>query len=94
MLAAFTKLYADQHAAHGIRMNNVLSGFIDSLPGKDCGRAEQLHDWPEHPHRRRHHALGVGSAARRAGVVTGAGAAIHNSSAAASRGTFLASGPQ
>lgn len=31
-LAGFTKLYADQYAADGIRMNNVLPGFIDSLP--------------------------------------------------------------
>ena len=31
-LAAFTKLYADGHAAHNIRMNNVLPGFINSLP--------------------------------------------------------------
>ena len=38
-LAAFTKLYADQQAAHGIRMNNVLPGFIDSLPEKDDRRA-------------------------------------------------------
>ena len=38
-LAAFTKLYADQHAARGIRMNNVLPGFIDSLPEKDDRRA-------------------------------------------------------
>jgi NAD(P)-dependent dehydrogenase (short-subunit alcohol dehydrogenase family) len=34
-LAAFTKLYADQHAADNVRMNNVLPGFIDSLPEKD-----------------------------------------------------------
>jgi NAD(P)-dependent dehydrogenase (short-subunit alcohol dehydrogenase family) len=34
-LAAFTKLYADQYAAQGLRMNNVLPGFIDSLPEKD-----------------------------------------------------------
>jgi NAD(P)-dependent dehydrogenase (short-subunit alcohol dehydrogenase family) len=33
-LAAFTKLYADQYAAAGLRMNNVLPGFIDSLPEK------------------------------------------------------------
>lgn len=33
-LAAFTKLYADRYAAEGIRMNNVLPGFIDSLPEK------------------------------------------------------------
>jgi NAD(P)-dependent dehydrogenase (short-subunit alcohol dehydrogenase family) len=31
-LAAFTKIFADEHAAHGIRMNNVLPGWIDSLP--------------------------------------------------------------
>jgi len=31
-LAAFAKLYADEQAAHGIRMNNVLPGFVDSLP--------------------------------------------------------------
>jgi NAD(P)-dependent dehydrogenase (short-subunit alcohol dehydrogenase family) len=31
-LASFTKLYADQYAADGIRMNNVLPGFIDSFP--------------------------------------------------------------
>jgi len=34
-LAGFTKLYADKHAASGIRMNNVLPGFIDSLPEKE-----------------------------------------------------------
>jgi NAD(P)-dependent dehydrogenase (short-subunit alcohol dehydrogenase family) len=31
-LAAFTKLYADKYAPENIRMNNVLPGFIDSLP--------------------------------------------------------------
>jgi NAD(P)-dependent dehydrogenase (short-subunit alcohol dehydrogenase family) len=31
-LAAFTKLFADRHAADNVRMNNVLPGFIDSLP--------------------------------------------------------------
>ncbi len=31
-LASFCKLYADQYAAKNIRMNNVLPGFIDSLP--------------------------------------------------------------
>ncbi len=35
-LAAFAKLYADQHAASNIRINNVLPGFIDSLPVKDA----------------------------------------------------------
>jgi NAD(P)-dependent dehydrogenase (short-subunit alcohol dehydrogenase family) len=38
-LAAFTKLYADAHAAKGIRINNVLPGFIDSLPEKPEFRA-------------------------------------------------------
>lgn len=31
-LAAFSKLFADRYAADNIRMNNVLPGFIDSLP--------------------------------------------------------------
>lgn len=31
-LGSFTKLYADTYAADGIRMNNVLPGFIDSYP--------------------------------------------------------------
>lgn len=34
-LAAFTKLFADRYAAENIRMNNVLPGFIDSLPEKE-----------------------------------------------------------
>ncbi len=34
-LAAFTKLFADKYAADSIRMNNVLPGFIDSLPEKE-----------------------------------------------------------
>ena len=33
-LAAFTKLFSDQYAVDNIRMNNVLPGFIDSLPEK------------------------------------------------------------
>jgi NAD(P)-dependent dehydrogenase (short-subunit alcohol dehydrogenase family) len=33
-LAAYTKLYADKYAEDNIRMNNVLPGFIDSLPEK------------------------------------------------------------
>lgn len=33
-LAAFSKLFADKYAAENIRMNNVLPGFIDSLPEK------------------------------------------------------------
>ena len=38
-LAAFTKLFADKYAAENIRMNNVLPGFIDSLPEKEEFRA-------------------------------------------------------
>jgi NAD(P)-dependent dehydrogenase (short-subunit alcohol dehydrogenase family) len=34
-LAAFTKLFADQHAASRVRMNNVLPGWIDSLPERE-----------------------------------------------------------
>jgi NAD(P)-dependent dehydrogenase (short-subunit alcohol dehydrogenase family) len=33
-LASFAKLYADRYAKNGIRMNNILPGFIDSLPEK------------------------------------------------------------
>ena len=38
-LAAFAKLYADAYAAENIRMNNILPGFIDSLPEKEEFRA-------------------------------------------------------
>ena len=38
-LAAFTKLFADRYAAENIRMNNVLPGFIDSLPEQEEFRA-------------------------------------------------------
>lgn len=38
-LAAFTKLWADEYAARGLRMNNVLPGFISSLPEKEERRA-------------------------------------------------------
>ncbi len=38
-LAAFTKLFADAHAGQNVRMNNVLPGFIDSLPEKAERRA-------------------------------------------------------
>lgn len=51
-LAAFTKLVADKYAADGIRMNNILPGFIDSRPEKAefrsripmgrYGRAEEI----------------------------------------------------
>lgn len=38
-LAAFTKLYSDKYASENIRMNNVLPGFIDSLPETEDRRA-------------------------------------------------------
>lgn len=38
-LAGYTKLVADKYAAEGVRMNNVLPGFIDSLPEKEDRRA-------------------------------------------------------
>ncbi|MCQ4631918.1 SDR family oxidoreductase [Shinella sp. CPCC 100929] len=34
-LASFTKVFADTYAAENIRMNNVLPGWIDSLPATD-----------------------------------------------------------
>ncbi len=34
-LASFTKLFADAYAAKNVRMNNVLPGWIDSLPESD-----------------------------------------------------------
>jgi NAD(P)-dependent dehydrogenase (short-subunit alcohol dehydrogenase family) len=39
-LAAFTKLFADRYAADNVRMNNILPGFIDSLPEKEEFRAK------------------------------------------------------
>ena len=33
-LAGYTKLFTNKFAAEGIRMNNILPGFIDSLPEK------------------------------------------------------------
>lgn len=38
-LAAYTKIFADTHAADNIRMNNVLPGWIDSLPATEERRA-------------------------------------------------------
>ena len=40
-LAAYTKLFADEYAARNIRMNNVLPGWIDSLPKQDA-RSEMV----------------------------------------------------
>ncbi|MBK5009430.1 SDR family oxidoreductase [Pseudomonas sp. S60] len=37
-LAAFSKIYADTYAADNIRINNVLPGWIDSLPATDQRR--------------------------------------------------------
>ena len=38
-LAAYTKLFADEYAARKVRMNNVLPGWIDSLPATEERRA-------------------------------------------------------
>ena len=38
-LAAFTKLFTDSYAADNVRMNNVLPGWIDSLPATEERRA-------------------------------------------------------
>lgn len=53
-LAAFTKLVTDKYAPSGIRMNNILPGFVDSRPEKPefraripmgrYGRAEEIAD--------------------------------------------------
>lgn len=34
-LASFTKIFADSYAAKNVRMNNVLPGWIDSLPATE-----------------------------------------------------------
>lgn len=34
-LAAFTKIFADTYAVDNVRMNNILPGWIDSLPGTE-----------------------------------------------------------
>jgi NAD(P)-dependent dehydrogenase (short-subunit alcohol dehydrogenase family) len=39
-LAAFTKLFADKYAADNVRMNNILPGFIDSLPENEARRRQ------------------------------------------------------
>ena len=51
-LASFTKIFADTYAADNVRMNNVLPGWIDSLPATEerrtsvpmrrYGRAEEI----------------------------------------------------
>jgi len=51
-LSAFVKLFADQYAKDGIRMNNILPGFIDSfdvsdeirsmIPAKREGRVNEI----------------------------------------------------
>ncbi|MEO6564609.1 MAG: SDR family oxidoreductase [Casimicrobiaceae bacterium] len=38
-LGSFCKLFADQEAPHGIRMNNLLPGFIDTRPVNEAIRA-------------------------------------------------------
>jgi NAD(P)-dependent dehydrogenase (short-subunit alcohol dehydrogenase family) len=41
-LAAFTKIFTDTHAADNIRMNNVLPGWIDSVPMRRYGKVEEI----------------------------------------------------
>jgi len=38
-LAGFTKLFSDKFAGRNVRMNNILPGFIDSLPEREDRRA-------------------------------------------------------
>ncbi|MBP9942150.1 MAG: SDR family oxidoreductase [Comamonas sp.] len=38
-LASFTKLFVDEYGRHNVRMNNVLPGWINSLPEKEERRA-------------------------------------------------------
>jgi len=38
-LAAYTKVFADQYAADNVRMNNILPGWIDSLPATEERRS-------------------------------------------------------
>lgn len=38
-LASFSKIFADQYAAKNIRLNNVLPGWIDSLPATEERRS-------------------------------------------------------
>ena len=37
-LAAFTKVFADRYAPDNVRMNNILPGWIDSLPATEARR--------------------------------------------------------
>lgn len=37
-LASFTKIFADTYAARNVRINNVLPGWIDSLPATEARR--------------------------------------------------------
>ena len=53
-LAGYTKLFSTRYAAEGIRMNNILPGFIDSLPEKEdrleripAGRYAQVRELSE-----------------------------------------------
>ena len=39
-LAAFVKLFADECAGQNVRMNNILPGYIDSLPETEARRVE------------------------------------------------------
>jgi NAD(P)-dependent dehydrogenase (short-subunit alcohol dehydrogenase family) len=54
-LGSFTKMFSDRYAAEGIRMNNILPGFIDSLcrnRGISPVRRSRVYHRPEYPRRR------------------------------------------
>ncbi|NEX63805.1 SDR family oxidoreductase [Noviherbaspirillum galbum] len=39
-LGSYTKIYADEVAKHGIRINNVLPGYVDSIPQNEATLAQ------------------------------------------------------
>lgn len=45
-LSGFVKLYADEHGKHGIRMNNVLPGFMENWPLDEAVRRSIPHARP------------------------------------------------
>ena len=69
-LAAFTKLFADDYAADNVRMNNVLPGWIDSLP-QHGGAARQRADEALRHDRRRSRRRWRSCASDGAGYITG-----------------------
>ena len=57
-LAAYAKLFADSFAGDNVRMNNVLPGWIDSLPATEARRnSVPMQRLRHQPRDRRHHRL-------------------------------------